>query len=111
MLIVLLDVNGEEIKLDYLVQLEKIQSKEGLRAGTKITERHINWTKQKMKVNLAAQTFSSSVADTLQFYRDDLNLASFAECGATVRFIHIIDRIFDLMNSRNPLAKAVVQWN
>ena len=59
-----------------------------------------------MKVNLAAQTLSSSVADALQFCRDDLGLASFAECGATVRFIRIIDRIFDLMNSCNPLAKG-----
>ena len=36
----------------------------GLIAGNKLTERHINWTKQKMKVNLAAQTLRSSVADS-----------------------------------------------
>ena len=100
------DDNGEQISWEYLVKLQQLQAQEGLKAGNKLTERHINWTKQKMKVNLAAQTLSSSVADALEFCRDSLGFEDFAFCGATVRFIRIIDRAFDILNSRNPFAKG-----
>jgi len=59
-----------------------------------------------MKVNLAAQTLSSSVADALEFCNVTLKLPQFNECEATVKFIRIIDRLFDLLNSRNPLARG-----
>jgi len=103
---VLLDVNGEEIRWDYLVKLEQLQAQQGLRAGNKLTARHISWTKQKVKVNLAAQTLSSSVGDALEFCHTDLGLQEFENCAATVRYIRIVDRAFDLLNSRNPLAKG-----
>jgi len=103
---ILQDESGNQIKWDYLVKLERLQATEGLRAGNKLTERHISWTKQKMKVNLAAQTLSSSVADALEFCRDDLGMHEFQDCAATVRYIRILDRVFDLLNSRNPLAKG-----
>ena len=50
-----------------------------------------------MKVNLAAQTLSSSVADALE-------KNGFTDCEATIDFIRRIDHLFDLMNSRNPIA-------
>ena len=103
---VLRDENGAAIRWEYVEHLEKIQTQEGLRAGNRLTERHIKWTKQKMKVNIAAQTLSSSVADALEFCRDDLAMDAFADCAATVRYIRIIDRVFDLLNSRNPFAKG-----
>jgi hypothetical protein len=59
-----------------------------------------------MKVNLAAQTFSASVADAIEFCTTNLNLKQFDGSDATVRFIRIIDRLFDLLNSRNPFAKG-----
>ena len=102
----LVDVNGGKIKWDFLVELKKLQTKEGLREGNKVTSRHIAWEKQKMKVNLAAQTLSSSVAEALEFCRDDLMLEEFKDCGATVKFIRTVDRVFDTLNSRNPLAKG-----
>ena len=77
-----------------------------LRAGNKLHERHIQWTKQKMKVKLAAQTLSSSVADASQFCQQELQLEEFQDCTATVEYIRIIDRLFDLLNSRNTLAKG-----
>lgn len=53
---ILLDVNGERIQWGHVVLLQNLQDSEGLRASNKLTLRHINWTKQKMKVNIAAQT-------------------------------------------------------
>ena len=59
-----------------------------------------------MKVKLAAQTLSASVADAMCFCRDVLQLPQFEGCDATVDFIWLIDRLFDLLNSRNPVARG-----
>lgn len=53
-----------------------------------------------MKVNIAAQTLSSSVADAIDFCRS-LNIKGFEDSEATTQFIRIIDRWFDILNSRN----------
>ena len=54
-----------EVKWEYIVKLHSLQESEGLRAGTKLTRKHIDWERCKMKVSLAAQTLSSSVADAV----------------------------------------------
>ena len=96
---VLVDENGECIKWEYLELLHKLQAEQRLRAGNKLSERHINWTKQKMKVNIAAQTLTSSVADALEFCRDELCMSEFADCGATAQYIRVVNRTFDLLNN------------
>ena len=58
-----------------------------------------------MKVELATQTLRSSVADAIAFCQNDLGFPEFRECTATVEFIRIIDKVFDILNSRNPLAR------
>lgn len=58
-----------------------------------------------MKVNLAAQTLSSSVADAIDFCCD-IGVAGFKESAPTTDFIRKIDRWFDIMNSRNPLGRS-----
>ena len=62
----LTDNNGKNI-LELIVQLQKLQEKESLNLVTKLKKQHINWFNQKMKVNLAAQTLSSSVADAIEY--------------------------------------------
>ncbi len=101
-----LNATADEIKWDFLIKLEQLQKREGLRLGNKLTQRHIKWDKQKMKVNVAAQTLSSSVADALDFCKLDLCLTEFSGCDATVFYIRVIDCLFDLLNSRNPFAKG-----
>lgn len=58
-------------------------------------------------MNLAAQVFSSSVADALEYCSQTLKLPQFEGSAATVKFIRIFDRLFDILNSRNPLAKGL----
>jgi hypothetical protein len=101
---VLRDPDGEEIRWDFLQELHKIQEIAGLRAGNKLSKDHLAWKTQKMKVSLAAQTLSSSVADAIDFGRDHQKLPQFQSSKATTKFIRLIDRLFDVMNSRNPLA-------
>ena len=54
-----------------------------------------------MKVKLAAQTFSSSVADALEFCRDGLRLEQFQNGQGTVNFLRLLDGLFDVLNSRS----------
>jgi len=54
-----------------------------------------------MKVKLAAQVFSASVADALELCKTDLQLLEFAESEPTIRFIRMINDLFDILNSRN----------
>ena len=103
---ILRDMHGKAIKWSYIEDLHQLQQSEGLRLGNKLKSAHIIWEKQKMKVNLAAQTLSSSVADAIDFCRDDLQLDAFKGSEATVQFIRLFDRLFDTLNSRNPLGKG-----
>ena len=57
-----------------------------------------------MKVNLAAQALRSSVADALEYCQGKLKLPQFQGCGPTAQFICVFDHLFDVLNSRNPLA-------
>ena len=79
---------------------------EGLRLGSKPKKAHIEWQQQKMKVNLAAQSLSSSVADAIEYCATTLKLPQFQGSEATVKFIRHFDHLFDILNSRNPLAKG-----
>ena len=55
-------------------------------------------------MSLAAQTLSASTASALSFMKD-INYPGFGCIEGTVHFIKIIDRLFDILNSRLPFAK------
>ena len=65
--------DGGKISWQYLVELHNLQDTEGLRLANKLKKTHINWKQQKMKVNLAAQALSSSVANALEYCANELN--------------------------------------
>ena len=58
-----------------------------------------------MKVSLVVQALSRSVGDTIEFCDKELKLKAFENFGPTVKFISLIDRLFDVMNLRNPFGK------
>jgi len=103
---ILTDDNGNQIRWQHVKDLHELQDKEGLKAANKLKRAHIEWYQQKMKVSLAAQSFSRSVANALEFVSKDLKLTKFTDVDATVRFIRIIDRLFDTLNSKSPLSTA-----
>ncbi|CAL4063091.1 unnamed protein product, partial [Meganyctiphanes norvegica] len=104
---ILIDNENKQIRWQYFVDLQKLQEAEGLRLANKLKKVHIHWWQQKMKVNLAVQVFSSSVADALEFCSRHLaDYKEFKDCEATVKFIRIFDNLFDVLNSRNPFAKG-----
>ena len=93
------------VRWEFIVKLFELQETEGLRAGNKLKRQHIEWDRHKMNVSIAAQTLSASVADALDFLRDDLHLPEFQGSQATSEFIRLFDSLFDVFNSKNILGK------
>ncbi|EZA47211.1 THAP domain-containing protein [Ooceraea biroi] len=100
------DSEGKKIEWRFITTLAYLQEQKGLRAGNRLKIAHIQYWKMKIKVALAAQTLSSSVADAIEFCARDLGLSEFQGSEAMVRFIRCIDRLFDFLNSRNPFGKG-----
>ncbi len=97
----LIDLDRREISWRFIQALHKIQSSEGLRAGTRLGKAHIEWERSKVRVKLAAQTLSRSVADAIDFCREDLKLPEFEHSQATSEFLRVFDALFDVFNSKN----------
>lgn len=102
---VLKDKDGNSITWEFIEKLHKLQESEGLHLANKLRAAHVKWKPEKMKVNLAAQALSSSVADALEYCEGKLKLPQYQGCGPTVKFIRVFDHAFDVLNSRNALAK------
>ena len=112
--LILIDKDGGKISWQYIVELEKIQRQEGLRLGNKLKRSHIDFRQQVMKVSLATQALSKSRADAIEHCNKALKLQVFKGSEATVKFIRLVDYLFDVLNSRNPLAlgsKAPLRQN
>ena len=101
---VLLDDENKQICWSYIVSLYNKQDDEGLKLGHKLGKSHIQWYQQKIKLNLAAQVLSGRCAVALEFSNNALGDKDFKGCEATVRFIRIMNHLFDVLNSRNPFA-------
>jgi len=98
---VIYNCNNEKIDWAYIEKLVMLQESEGLHAGNKLKKKHLEWKQCPMKVNIAAQTLSSSVADAIDFCRG-LKINGFENSKPTTEFIRFVDRWFDILNSRNP---------
>ena len=94
------------IEWKYIESLQNLQENEGIKAANKLSKNHVHFEMHKMKVKLAAQIFSSSVADAIDFCRDDLELAEFKGSEGTCKFLRMVDGMFDCLNSKNPKQKS-----
>lgn len=77
--------DGQQISWSYIHNLCNLQNQIGLKFANKLSNRHIQWEKAKMKVKLAAQVFSSSVASALEFLQSVHE--DYQDVSATVEFI------------------------
>ncbi|CAG9789006.1 unnamed protein product [Diatraea saccharalis] len=94
-----------EINFEFVKKLHNLQDQEGLRLANKLSSIHVNFGGKKMNVRLTTQVLSSSVADSIDFLRCSGNL-NFADSEATVEYIRILDRIFDMFNCKQPFGKG-----
>lgn len=83
--------DGGVISWSYIEKLHNLQREEGLRFANKLTTAHVDeWHRRKMKVKLAVQVLSESVADALQFLLDQGH-PSFSGAQATVAFCRLMN--------------------
>lgn len=92
------------VDFKYIQRLNTLQKEQGLNLANKLSDKHIFYNNRKMNVKIAAQTLSSGVADALEFLQNK-NHPDFVGCGPTIKFIRVIDRLFDFLNSRDPYGK------
>jgi len=59
-----------------------------------------------MNVRLAAQSMSKSNADAITFCRENFKLLQFAESECTSHLLYLLDKVFDILNSRKPAPKS-----
>ena len=100
------DCEGRSVRWKDIKDLQNLQEKAGLNLGNKLSSNHLKFQKHKMNVQLAAQTISSSVADAIEFLEKSPKFPDFEGSLGTVKFIRVIDRLFDMLNSRNPHGKG-----
>jgi hypothetical protein len=100
------DGEGNIIKWKHIEELQKLQEHEGLKLANKLSSNHLKFEKHKMNVRLAAQTLSSSVANAIEFLDSSVKIPEFCDSKGTVKVIRVIDQLFDMLNSRNPLGKG-----
>lgn len=104
---IIINSKNEIIFWDYIVKLYNKEKNQGLslRAGTKLTSKHIFYGNQKMNVRLAAQVFlSNSVLDALLYTKT--KDPSFDRCIATAEFCRMFNNAFDILNARQMLSKS-----
>ena len=90
-----------KVSWQFINDLLKVQNEHGLSLANKLTERHINFHGQKMKVSLATQVFSKSVADSLRFLHSQY-VPGFCDSNVlvTADFLEFFNNLFDIFNSR-----------
>ncbi|XP_076121935.1 THAP domain-containing protein 6-like [Alosa pseudoharengus] len=77
------------VRWQHISELNNVQEREGLHAACKVTRKHVNFSSQKMKVSLAAQTLSRSVALALTMLKE-AGYQQFEDCSPTVEFVQVL---------------------
>lgn len=93
------DAAGGSIEWNYFAKLVEFGNKNNFNLTHKINNRHINFQNRKMHVRIAVQTLSNSVANSLEFLLNR-KVAGFTNAGATINFIQIFNKVFDVMNTQ-----------
>lgn len=96
----ILNSKNELINFNFIKELLILQENEGFHLANKIRKDHVFFFRQKMKVKLATQLLSRSVANALDCCQNKLKLDAFQDCNATIEFITIFNEAFDILNSR-----------
>lgn len=97
---ILKDGENNPIQWKHIEQLHEIQEKESFHMANKLRSAHINFKKNVMKVKLATQIFSRSVAIALMFCNTELKIKEFQDINGTVKLLMTINDLFDILDSK-----------
>lgn len=95
---ILIDYEGNKIYWQYFVDLVQ-KNDHGYCLTHKMSKKHIEWWHKKMKVDLAVETLSESTASSIEFLLRK-NIPEFVGAEATIKFIRVWNRLFDIFNSK-----------
>lgn len=101
---VLCDRNKRPIEWKFIERLYR--STQSTLCSHKLTKRHIDWKSTPMKVGLATQTMSLSVAQSIEKLNRS-GVRQFEDSEGTVEFITRINNLFDIFNSDEDVVNNV----
>lgn len=61
---------------------------------------HIEWTRKRMKVDLAVQTLSQSTATSMEYLMNK-GIPEFAGAESTIEFTRVFNKLTDIFNTKN----------
>lgn len=79
---------------------QELQEREQFYLANKLRITHIQFKRNVMKVKLAAQLFSRSVATALPFCKNEFKLPIFQGVDATADMLLLINDLFDIQDSK-----------
>ncbi|KFQ80582.1 DNA transposase THAP9, partial [Phoenicopterus ruber ruber] len=91
---------------EHVVQLAALQEEKVLEQRTPKSGGPGSEESYHLKVNLATPLFSEGVADALE-HLQKLGLASFHNCGGTVKFVRLMSRLCDVFHGRGPYGRGL----
>lgn len=100
---IIIDGQNGQIEWKYFVELEKCSHGNGFIIVNKLNRKHIEWQQRKMKVRLAVETLSASVADSMEYLMLQGH-PKFKGAAPTIAFIRLFNNLFDIFNSRSKLS-------
>lgn len=93
------DGNNLKIEWEHFESLEELRVNHEYTHAHKVTEKHMQYDANKMNVRLAAETLSNSVANSMQYLMNEGH-EKFSNCSATIKYVRVINDIFDTMNTK-----------
>lgn len=99
------DDKNKKIEWRYFEALYQFSKDNDLRTH-KLNKKHIQWEKNKMNTRIAIETMSGSCANSMEFL-NNVGIPEFENADASVRFIRIINNLFDIFNSKNSNSENV----
>lgn len=94
-----IDENGKNIQWKYIAQLVNFGYEKGFSATHKLNRSHIEWRRRPMNVRIAVETFSKSTADSLEYLMMK-KWPEFVGAEGTIRFIRLLNDLFDVFNTK-----------
>ena len=102
-------IDHRTVRWKYIVSFCESDAKRHIRMAPRLTKTHTDQSPfSSMRVNLAAQIFSHTVAAGLCCYID-LGIITDAEAVHTADFLKLVDGLFDVFNSRTMADKKLLR--
>lgn len=112
---IIYDDEQKPIKWIYIERLVRFRSQRNIGSMHKLTQAHLDFQSNAMKVILAVQTLSNKTANAIEYFMNEGH-AEFAGAEATIKFIRLFNDLFDVFNSTsnskdNPFKKMMSRDN